>query len=147
MTSKKMSYKGDKTKRIKVEWGRNRWNGWYTTSWWKWRDVGRKNETLHWLYICLTFERVLNGVWRVLLYIGAEYVVFWAVLMVVWGISLAPGLVWLLMWVFYRLGMKMGAGWALYGLFGWWLNERRCGCDHAFYFACFLLFMLVNTSK
>ena len=32
--------------------------------------MGWKNETLHWLYICFTFERVLNGVCRVLLYIG-----------------------------------------------------------------------------
>lgn len=35
---------------------------------------------------------------------------FLAVLTTVWGISWASGRVWLLMWVFYRLGMEMGAG-------------------------------------
>lgn len=33
-----------------------------------------------------------------------------AVLTAVWGISWAPGRVWQLMWVLYRLDMGMGAG-------------------------------------
>lgn len=82
-----------------------------------------------------------------MLYIGAENVIFWAVLTAVWGVSWASGRVWLPMWVFYRLDMEMNADGALNGLFEWWLNERGCSCGHAFYFACFLLFMLVNTSK
>lgn len=44
---------------------------------------------------------------------------FWAVLTAVWGISWASGRVWLLMWVFYRLDMEMGADGALNGLLGW----------------------------
>lgn len=72
---------------------------------------------------------------------------FWAVLTAVCGISWASGRVWLLMWVLYRLDMEMNADGALNGLFEWWLNEEGCGCGHAFYFACFLLFMLVNSSK
>lgn len=47
----------------------------------------------------------------------------------------------------YRLDMEMNADGALNGLFEWWLNEEGRGCGHAFYFACFLLFMLVNSSK
>lgn len=69
-----------------------------------------KNEMLHSLYICFTFGLDLNGVLRVLLYIGAENVMFLAVLTAVWGISWASGRVWLLMWVFYRLDMEMGNG-------------------------------------
>lgn len=46
----------------------------------------------------------------VLLYIGAENVMFLAVLTAVCGISWASGRVWLLMWVLYRLDMEMGAG-------------------------------------
>lgn len=41
----------------------------------------------------------------------------------------------------------MNADGDLNGLFEWWLNEGGCGCGHVFYFACFLLFMLVNSSK
>ena len=73
-------------------------------------EMRGKNETLHSLYICFTFGFDLNGVLRVLLYIGAENVMFWAVLTTVWGISWASGRVWLLMWVFYRLDMEMGTG-------------------------------------
>lgn len=73
-------------------------------------EMRGKNETLHSLYICFTFGLDLNGVLRVLLYIGAENVMFWAVLTTVWGISWASGRVWLLMWVFYRLDMEMGTG-------------------------------------
>lgn len=46
----------------------------------------------------------------VLLYIGAENVMFWAVLTAVWGISWASGRVWLLMWVLCRLDMEMDDG-------------------------------------
>lgn len=140
-------YKGDKTKRIKVEWERNRGKRWFTKGLRMMDEMRGKNETLHSLYICFTFGLDLNGVWRVLLYIGAENVMFWAVLTAVWGISWASGRVWLLMWVLYRLDMEMNADGALNGLFEWWLNEGGCGCGHAFYFACFLLFMLVNSSK
>ena len=44
---------------------------------------------------------------------------FMAVQTAVWGISWAPGRVWLLMWVFYQLDMKMGADGTLNGLFEW----------------------------
>ena len=91
--------KGDKTKRIKVEWEENRGKRWFTKGLRIMNKMRGKNETLHSLYICFTFGLDLNGVWRVLLYIGAENVMFWAVLTAVWGISWASGRVWLLMWV------------------------------------------------
>ena len=57
-------------------------------------DTGRNERekrnvtfTLHLLYVWARFERCL----RVLLYIGVENVMFWAVLMAVWGISWASG--------------------------------------------------------
>lgn len=103
-------FKGDKTKRIKVEWEKNRGKYWFTKGLRIMNEIRGKNETLHSLYICFTFGLDLNGVWRVLLYIGAENVMFWAVLTAVWGISWASGRVWLLMWVLYRLDMEMGAG-------------------------------------
>ena len=102
--------KGDKTKRIKVEWEIKRGKRWFTKGLRMMGEMRGKNETLHSLYICFTFGLDLNGVWRVLLYIGAENVMFWAVLTTVWGISWASGRVWLLMWVLYRLDMEMGAG-------------------------------------
>lgn len=103
-------FKGDKTKRIKVEWEKSRGKRWFTKGLRMMNEMRGKNETLHSLYICFTFGFDLNGVWMVLLYIGAENVMFWAVLTAVWGISWASGRVWLLMWVLYRLDMEMDVG-------------------------------------
>ena len=87
-------------------------------------EMRGKNETLYLVYIRFTFGHDLNGVWRVLLYIGVENVMFVVALTAVlggWlasvGISWASGRVWLLMWVLYRLDMEMNADGALNGLF------------------------------
>lgn len=74
-----------------------------------------KNETLHSLYICFTFGLDLNGVRRVLLYIGAENVMFWAVLTAVWGIFVG-------FWA--RMAAHVGALSSGHGKGCWWGLKR-----------------------
>ena len=109
------SYKGDKTKRIKVEWEKNRGKRWFTKGLRMTNEMRGKNETLHSLYICFTFGLDLNGVWRVLLYIGAENVMFWAVLTAVWGIFVG-------FWA--RMAAHVGALSSGHGKGCWWGLKR-----------------------